>query len=95
MSAYIKQLNRMLQTTLPTQSPLRQQFENWYGSLPEIVRNRPFSMVEFEVALDTQGKYISAVLLDLGWRRKRRWNTRGQYHRYWEPPAPACEEHSR
>ncbi|MFT0170962.1 hypothetical protein ACLKMY_18430 [Paraburkholderia mimosarum] len=87
MSAYIKQLNRMLQTTSPAHSPLRQQFEDWYGSLPAIVRDRPFSMIEFEVALGTQGKYISSVLLELGWQRRRRWNSRGQYQRYWMPPA--------
>ncbi len=95
MSAYIKQLNRKLQTVSPIQSSLRQQFEDWYGSLPEIVRDRPFSMVEFEVALSTQGKYISAVLLELGWKRKRRWNSHGQYHRYWAPPALKFKEPAR
>ena len=68
---------------------LQQQFTEWCGLLPEIARNRPFSMLEFERALATQGKYISPVLLELGWQRKRRWNSRGgQYHRYWVPPQP-------
>ena len=48
-------------------------------------------MVEFEGALKTQGKYISPVLLELGWRRKRVWSTTGQYHRYWEPPRSSVE----
>jgi hypothetical protein len=43
-------------------------------------------MSEFEVALKTQGKWISPVLLDLGWQRKRIWSTAGHYHRYWVPP---------
>ena len=43
-------------------------------------RDRRFSMAEFETALKTQGKYISHVLLELGWRRKRIWSTTGQYH---------------
>ncbi|BFG72108.1 hypothetical protein PTKU46_01410 [Paraburkholderia terrae] len=86
MSAYIKQLNRMAEANSLQTPPLQQQFQAWYASLPEIARCRPFSMVEFERALGTQGKYISPVLLDLGWRRERRWSSRGQYHRYWVPP---------
>ncbi len=43
-------------------------------------------MLEIEAALKTQGKYISPVLLELRWRRKRVWSTTSQYHRYWEPP---------
>jgi hypothetical protein len=47
-------------------------------------------MSEFEVALNTQGKYISPVLLELGWKRKRRWASGGgQYNRYWKPPTQA------
>jgi hypothetical protein len=71
-----------------TKSSLQQQFMEWYGSLPEVTRHRLFSMIEFERALGTQGKYISPVLLALGWQRKRRWSSLGQYHRYWEPPPP-------
>ena len=33
-----------------------------------------------------QGKYISAILLSLGWCRRRHWSTTGQYNRYWLPP---------
>jgi hypothetical protein len=40
-------------------------------------RDRRFSMSEIEAALKTQGKYISPVLLELGWRRKRIWSTTG------------------
>jgi len=43
-------------------------------------------MSEFEKALKAQGKNISPVLLELGWRRKWIWSKIGQYHRYWEPP---------
>ncbi|NPT46161.1 hypothetical protein GNZ12_33540 [Paraburkholderia sp. 1N] len=86
MSAYIKQLQREATSGSPAKLPLQQQFMEWYRSLPEVARNRPFSMVEFEQALGTQGKYISPVLLELGWQRKRRWSSHGQYHRYWVPP---------
>jgi hypothetical protein len=92
MSAYIKRLENLATTDFPVRSPLRQKFQEWFASLPEIARSRPFSMTEFERALGTQGKYISSVLLDLGWQRKRRWNSRGQYHRYWVPPTPAERE---
>lgn len=82
MSAYIEQLNRLM----AAQSPLKQRFLDWFGGLPEFSRDHPYSMTEFEKALGTQGKYISPMLLGLGWRRKRRWSSRGQYHRYWLPP---------
>jgi hypothetical protein len=67
-------------------SPLQARFVAWYRSLPEVSRQRPFSMQEFEAALGTQGKYLSAVLVDLGWTRKRRWSGT-RYFRYWLPPA--------
>jgi hypothetical protein len=47
--------------------------------------HRASSRQKFEAALNTQGKYISPVLLELGWRRKWIWSTTGQYNRYWEP----------
>jgi hypothetical protein len=69
-------------------SALRERFLAWYGDLPTVSRDRPFSMLEFEAALNTQGKYISPVLLELGWTRKRRWASGGgQYNRYWVPPT--------
>lgn len=86
MSAYTEQLNRVIAAQVPAQSPLKQRFLDWFNALPEVTRNRPFSMMEFEAALGTQGKYISPVLLGLGWRRKRRWSSQGQYFRYWQPP---------
>lgn len=90
-SAYINQLNRELQDERTceqaTKSDLREQFLDWHTSLPEIARQRPFAMIELEQALGTQGKYLSPVLLSLGWQRKRRWTGGGQYPRYWLPPA--------
>ena len=62
-------------------SSLRDRLLSWYSSLPPVSRGRRFSMSEFETALKTQGRYISPVLLELRWRRKRIWNTAGQYHR--------------
>ena len=89
-SAYIARLNKEIaaaRSPPPRPLSLRERFLDWYNSLPEFTRNRPFSMSEFEKALGTQGKYISAMLLELGWRRKRIWSTTGQYHRYWVPPT--------
>jgi hypothetical protein len=89
---YAAQLEKMAEArrAQPSQpSSLRDRFTSWHSSLPAVSRDRRFSMSEFEVALKTQGKYISPVLLELGWRRKRVWSTTGQYHRYWEPPSPS------
>lgn len=91
MVAYISALNRELekQTTsaAATKPDLRQRFIEWYSALPEIARQRAFAMVELERALGTQGKYLSSILLSLGWQRNRRWTSDGQYNRYWMPPA--------
>jgi hypothetical protein len=94
MSAYIAQLNKLIAAQSPPPQPLslRQRFLDWYRSVPEFARNRRFAMSELEVALKTQGKWISPVLLDLGWQRKRIWSTTGQYHRYWIPPQHS-EQH--
>ncbi len=88
MSAYIKHLAEAARTDqgVSTRHPLMRRFQDWYSSLPEPTRERPFSMQEFEAALKSQGRYISPVLLKLGWQRKRKWNSRGQYHRYWVAP---------
>jgi hypothetical protein len=88
--AYIQSLNRHLTEQLATRLPgssLRDRFTRWYAGLPPVSRDRRHSMSEIEAAIKTQGKYLSPVLLELGWRRKRIWSTTGQYHRYWEPPG--------
>lgn len=88
-SAYISSLNADLDlaTSPPAVPSLRQRFIDWYAALPEIARQRPFAMAELERALCTQGKYLSPILLELGWRRGRKWSSRGQYNRYWTPPS--------
>ena len=90
-SAYIAALNRELQAKADqaqsAKPDLRQRFFEWYASLPEITQHRPFAMAELEQALGTQGKYLSPVLLDNGWQRKRKWSTQGQYLRFWVPPS--------
>lgn len=90
-SAYIRTLNRdqepaKLQGTDPAPT-LQERFLNWYASLPEVSRHRPFSMLELEEALSTQGKYLGPVLLRLGWTRHRRWARTGAYNRFWLPPT--------
>lgn len=90
MNAYI---NTLVKTSSRESTPcsksilLRDRFLTWFATVPEIARQRPWGMIEFERALGTQGRYISPVLLALGWRRKRKWGTAGQYCRYWVPPA--------
>jgi hypothetical protein len=89
MTAYIRSLNRGLEAAAQTSTAapgLRQRFVEWFDGLPEISRNRPFAMVELELALATQGKYLSPILLSLRWRRRRKWTGGGQYSRYWIPP---------
>ncbi len=89
-SAYISALNRSLITEIQSgqisKPDLHQRFLDWFGSVPEISRIRPYSMVELERALNTQGRYLSPVLLNLGWRRHRKWSSHAHYLRYWLPP---------
>ena len=91
MSAYIAGLERLRYEAekhyiyAQPHSNLHARFLAWYNSLPEISRCRPFAMLEIEQALNTQGKYISPILLSEGWQRKRKWNSIGQYPRYWLP----------
>lgn len=92
-SAYLRSLEKMLPpaASKPTVPPLEERFLEWFNSLPEFTRDRPFSMREFEVALDSQGRFISPVLLRLGWQRQRRWSSRGQYFRMWVHPDAGGE----
>jgi hypothetical protein len=89
-SSYIRSLQRSLEAEAVTQplskSDLKQRFLAWFDSLPEVSRNRRYSMVELERALSTQGRYISPILLGLGWKRRRDWSGKGQNQRYWVPP---------
>jgi hypothetical protein len=90
-SAYVKSLLRSLEieqsaAALPISS-LEARFIDWLDSQPEISRVRPYSMTELERALGTQGRYLSPVLLRLGWARRRKWTGSTQYLRYWVPPS--------
>jgi hypothetical protein len=51
-------------------SSVSDRFKRWYHLLPAVSRNRRFSMSVFEAAPRTQGKFISPVLLELGWRSR-------------------------
>ncbi len=89
VSAYLKYLKSGISypDILGSQSPrsLEDRFKLWFFELPEVTRNRPWSMSELEKALHTQGKYLSPILLRAGWVRRRQWNSKKQYHRYWVP----------
>ena len=90
MKAYISALKKLSTVVEPPRSPpqrLQERFLIWYNSLPVVSRKRRYSMSEIEAALGTQGKYLSTVLLGLGWRRGRLWSRGDQFNRYWEPPA--------
>ena len=97
-SAYISSLYRSLASEAEPEQlskpDLKQRFLDWLDSVPEVSRFRPYSMVELEKALGTQGKYLSPVLLRLGWQRHRKWSSRGQYHRYWVPPGAMVARHT-
>ena len=66
---------------------LKQRFLAWFDSQPEISRIRPYSMAELEQATGAPGRLLSAVLLSLGWERRRKWSSTGQSPRYWVPPC--------
>lgn len=87
MSAFLNGLNevRKAEQIAVHTPPLEMRFQAWFNSLPEFSRNRFWSMNEFECALGIPGRLISPVLLRLGWERKRKWSSHGQYHRYWIP----------
>lgn len=90
-SAYIAALNREIERAaaaafMPALD-LRQRVIAWHAGLPEVTRHRQFAMAEIELAMGTQGKYLSPIMLGLGWIRRRRWSTSGQYNRYWMPPG--------
>lgn len=90
-SAYIRSLQRSLEAEAAPQQPLStpdlgHRFALWFDSQPEISRFRPYSMVELERALETQGRFLSPILLSLGWERRRKWSRDGQSPRYWVPP---------
>ena len=88
MSAYVQRLEKAVTESSPPRPPdLQERFQAWVNGLPEFTRQRSFSMREFEQALSSPGRLISPVLLALGWTRKRRWDSRGHYHRYWIPPC--------
>jgi hypothetical protein len=88
MSAYCDRLKKAQEpaTQAPKQN-LQRRFVAWYNGLPEVSRERLFSMTEITSTLKTQGRFISPILLELGWRRKRRWSKTNQYFRYWVPPT--------
>lgn len=89
MSAYIEALRRRTggnSTQLHKQQTLEGRFLAWFNDLPPESQHRPFSMREIEAALNSQGRHISAVLVQLGWQRKRVWSAQ-RYCRYWIPPA--------
>jgi hypothetical protein len=88
VSAYIKHLSEIARSenVAVARHSLTYRFQEWYISLPEPTRVRPFSMQELEAVLKSQGRFISPVLLKLGWQRKRQWSSKGQYYRLWLPP---------
>jgi hypothetical protein len=95
VSAFIKSLQRSLEADSEaeagakrlSQPDLKQRFLDWFHNTPEISRYRPYSMVELERSLGTQGRFLSPILISLGWERRRKWSSKGQSPRYWVPPG--------
>lgn len=90
-SFYIRSLQRSLEAEAAPQQQLStpdlgHRFALWFDSQPEISRKRPYSMVELERALGTQGRFLSPILENLGWERRRKWSSSGPSPRYWVPP---------
>ncbi len=89
-SAYIKSLQNSIEAEAATEQQskpdLKQRFIAWFESVPAVSRVRPYSMVELERALGTQGRFLSPLLLSLGWERRRKWSSKGESPRYWVPP---------
>lgn len=88
-NAYIRDLQlAAARSRMVRETPLslEQKIRAWHFSLPEFVRYRPFAMQELEKGTGSQGRFISPVLITLGWVRKRKWDSTGSYHRYWVPP---------
>lgn len=75
-----------------TYKPLTEQITELMQSLPHALKNKPWSMQELVSRLD--GKYrdrphaqlVGIALRQMGWTRKRLWNTQYQGVRLWIPP---------
>ena len=86
-AAWNRELQEEAAVREPFKQDIKQRFLAWFDSQPDVSRIRPYSMVELERALNTPGKTLSAVLLSLGWERRRKWSSKGHSPRYWVPPA--------
>lgn len=64
------------------EKPLHVKIQEWWDSLPESERNRPYTMDEFVCQFKTAPGLIGNALHRLGWRRGRKWG-KGGYGRYW------------
>lgn len=73
--------------------PLTEQITELMQSLPYALKNKPWSMQELVSRL--HGKYrdrphaqlVGIALRQMGWTRKRLWNTQYQGVRLWIPPT--------
>lgn len=92
-SAYIRSLQRSLEVEADagrqqlSKPDMKQRFIEWFASVTEISRVRPYSMAELEMALGTQGRFLNPVLYALGWERRRKWSSKSASPRYWVPPS--------
>ncbi len=66
--------------------PLHVKIQEWWATLPETERDRPFTMNEFARQFKTSPGLIGNALHQLGWQRGRRWG-KGSYRRYWLRPG--------
>jgi hypothetical protein len=74
-------------------TPLTDQIQTLTTPLPDIQRNRPWSVSELLPQL--QGRYqnapasreVAQALTELGWQQKRCWKKSGLNRRFWYPPT--------
>jgi hypothetical protein len=93
---YLKYLQENAkQDTEPTRAriPLTAQITNLTAPLPDIQRNRAWSVSELLPQL--KGRYqkrpatreVAQALTELGWQQKRCWKKSGLNRRFWYPPT--------
>lgn len=96
MTTFLEQLREAAQQPdEPTRAyvPLTEQITNLTAPLPDLQRNRAWSIAELLPQL--QGRYqdrpatreVAQALTELGWQQKRCWKKSGQNRRFWYPPT--------
>lgn len=103
MKHYIEHLRKITTETLPMpkhtssknrsdRESLETQIKRWWASLPPILQQRRFQIVE--IANQCRGRFrdkpalreVANALRSAGWQETRDWTNRGRNQRLWIPP---------